>query len=354
MQAVICRERGSCAVEELPLAALGRSHVLVRIEASGICHSDVSVMTGDLAGALPCVLGHEGAGVVEEVGADVTIVRPGDRVVLSAIPTCGTCYFCARGEPYCCARADELRVAGFVDNGSAVRGAAGLGTFSDAVVVSELATIPVRTDLPAEQLALIGCAVLTGAGTAINLAQIGPGDSVVVIGAGGIGLCAIQGARLQGALPIIALDPVAASRELATKCGATHVFDPAEDGLNQLVRDLTSGVGADVVIDCVGSTAALDQAWAVSRRAGTIVEIGVPGPDVKVGVPLVQIPLSGKRLIGCVYGGSSIFRDVPHWVALTEAGRFDLAILLGRRITLDDVPTALGGPLGPGRTVIVP
>jgi S-(hydroxymethyl)glutathione dehydrogenase/alcohol dehydrogenase len=354
MSAVICRQLGNCAVEELPLAAPGRTDVVVRIEASGICHSDVSVLNGDLGGELPVVLGHEGAGVVVDAGADVTTVRPGDRVVLSAIPTCGRCYFCARGEPYLCSRAAEIWRRGFLDSGAPIRGASGLGTFADAVVVSELAAVPVRTDLPAEQLALLGCAVVTGAGSAINLASIEPGDSVLVIGAGGIGLSATQGARLQGACPLIVVDPVAGSRELATRCGATHTLDPRTDDVGEAVRELTNGIGVDTVFDCVGSSATLDQAWALSRRGGTVVEIGVPGPTVAVNVPLAQIPLSGKHLIGCVYGGTPVFRDIPAYVALAETGQLDLEVLLGERITLADVPAALTGPLGAGRTIIVP
>ena len=348
------RERGSCAIEELELVGPGRTDVVVRIEASGICHSDVAVLTGDLAVPVPVVLGHEGAGVVAEVGADVTTVRPGDRVVLSAIPTCGRCYFCARGEPYLCARAGDIWLDGFSDGAATIRGSSGLGTFSDAVVVSELAAVPVRTDLPADQLALLGCAVVTGAGSAINLASIEPGDSVLVIGAGGIGLCATQGARLKGATPLIVVDPVAGSRDLATRSGATHTFDPRADDVAGAVDELTSGIGVDTVIDCVGSTATFDQAWALSRRGGTIVEIGIPDPSVMVNIPLVQIPLTGKHIIGCVYGGSSVFRDMASYVALVESGQMNLGLLLGDRIGLADVPATLGGPLGAGRTIIVP
>jgi Zn-dependent alcohol dehydrogenase len=353
MTAVVTREHGSSALEELDLVAPGRTDVVVRIEASGICHSDVSVLTGDLPAPLPIVLGHEGAGEVVDVGPDVTTVRRGDRVVLSAIPTCGTCYFCARGEPFLCSN-PELRRAGFTDGTAEIRGTSGLGTFADAVVVSERSAVPVRTDLPADQLALIGCAVLTGTGSAVNLASIRTGDSVLVIGAGGVGLCAVQGARLKGAAPLIVTDPAPASRELAMVCGATHAFDPLTEDVDSLVRELTGGVGVDSVIDCVGSSATLDQAWAWSRRGATIVEVGVPAPSVAVNVPLVRIPLDGKRLVGCVYGGSSVFRDVPRYVALAEAGQMDFGVLLGRRVDLADVPALLSGPLGAGRTVIVP
>ena len=354
MSAVVMRSTGSCALEPLELAEPGRTDVVVRIEASGICHSDVAVLTGDLAVPMPVVLGHEGAGVVVEVGADVTVVRPGDRVVLSAIPTCGRCYFCARGEPNLCAAAAEIWLDGFRAGAEPIRGSSGLGTFADAVVVSERAVVPVQSDLPAEQLSLIGCAVVTGTGSALNLATIEPGDSVLVIGAGGVGLCAAQGARLKGAQPLIVVDPAPASRELALRCGATHSFDPRRDDVAAAVDELTAGVGVDTVLDCVGTTATFDQAFTLSRRGGTIVEIGIPPPSVGIGVPLVQVPLTGKRIIGCVYGGVSVFRDMPAYVALAESGRLDLDILLGDRITLPDVPDRLAGPLGPGRTVIVP
>ena len=354
MAAVVTRQLGSCSLEELGLRATTSRDVVVRIEASGICHSDVSVMTGDLPVRLPVVLGHEGAGTVTAVGADVATARVGDRVVLSAIPTCGTCYFCARAQPYLCANGAALRRPAFVDKATPINGASGLGTFADCLVVDERAAVAVHTDLPAEQLATIGCAVLTGAGAAINLASIGPGDSVLVIGAGGIGLAAIQGSRLQGALPIVALDPAPASRATAIGCGATHVFDPTADGVDEALTQLTDGIGFDTALDCVGSSGTLDRAWALTRRGGTVVEIGVPGPTVPVSVPLAQIPLSGKRLIGCVYGGSSVFHDIPRYVALAEAGALDLGALVGRRVSLEDVPALLAGPLGAGRTVIIP
>jgi len=354
MAAVVTRQLGSCSVESLALRPPAAHDVVVRIEASGICHSDISVMTGDLPGRLPVVLGHEGAGVVMEIGTEVTTVRVGDRVVLSAIPTCGICYFCARGEPNLCSNSATLRGLGFLDGSAPLGGAAGLGTFSDGVVVNERAAVAVRTDLPFEQLATLGCAVLTGAGSAMNLATIGPGDSVLVIGAGGIGLSGIQGARLQGALPIVALDPSPASRDLAGTCGATHVFDPTDAGVDEALMELTSGIGFDTALDCVGSSATLERAWALTRRGGTVVEIGVPASDVAVTVPLAQIPLTGKRLIGCVYGGSSVFHDIPRYVALAESGAMDLAALLGQRVRLVDVPRILAGPLGAGRTVIIP
>ena len=354
MSAVVVRSVGSCSLEPLALVEPGPGDVTVRLEASGICHSDISVLTGDLAVGLPSVLGHEGAGIVVDVGGDVSTVRPGDRVVLSAVPTCGLCYFCARGEPNRCAQMQKLRRPNFTDGTTTLRGAAGLGTFSEALVVSERAVVPVRSDLPADQLALLGCAVVTGAGAAINLATIAPGDSVLVIGAGGIGLAAIQGARIQGALPLVAFDPVSASRALAQASGATHCFDPRDDDVNDQIRALTAGIGVDTVIDCVGSAATFEQAWALCRSGGTIVMVGVPAPDVRMTVPLTEFALTGKRVIGCQYGGSSVFRDIPKYVALAEAGRMDLGIFVGQRVALDEVPSLLLGPLGPGRTVIIP
>lgn len=354
MTAVVCRSVGSCGIEALDLIPPSASEVLVRIEASGICHSDVSVLTGALPVPLPSVLGHEGAGVVVDVGSDVTLVRPGDRVVLSAIPACGMCYFCARAEPYLCSRSEQLRRPHFTDGTATVRGSSGLGTFSEAVVVSERAVIPVRTDLPSAQLALMGCAVLTGAGAAINIAAIGPGDSVMVIGAGGIGLCAIQGARVQGASPLIALDPAPASRDLARTSGATHAADPRDGAVDNMVLELTGGIGVDAVIDCVGMTSTFEQAWRLTRTGGTIVLIGIPGPDVRMSLLLAEATTAAKRIVGCRYGSSSVFRDVPRYVAMAEAGHMDFSILLGDHVSLADVPDLLGKPLGPGRTIIIP
>jgi S-(hydroxymethyl)glutathione dehydrogenase/alcohol dehydrogenase len=327
--------------------------VVVRVDASGLCHSDVALSNGELAGEFPVVLGHEGTGHVLDVGTAVRRVRAGDRVVLSAVPSCGHCWFCARAEPYLCACAGTLKRAPFLDGATAVRGASGLGTFSDVLVVDESAVVRVDTDLPAEELAVIGCAVLTGVGAVLNIAAVRAGDCVLVIGAGGIGLAAVQGARAAGAVPIIAIDPVEAARASAAGCGATHVFPPGQDAA-AAVLELTGGRGADAVIECVGTSDSFTSAWSLTRAGGQIVLVGVgTGGDVNP-IPLIDVVRSGRRVIGCVYGQASVHRDVPRYVRLAEAGALDLGRLVGRRVTLAEIPEFVRGPRsGAGRTVVV-
>ena len=352
MPAVIVRELGRAAVEPLALRAVGPTDVLVRIEATGICHSDVSVFNGTLGGRMPVVLGHEGAGTVIEAGGQVTRVKVGDRVVLAAIPSCGSCWHCARAEPNLCEQASKIRKPPFLDGDRAVEGASGLGTFTDALVLDERIVVPVQTDLGSDLLSLIGCAVITGTGTTLNIATVRAGTSVLVIGAGGIGLSAIQGARAQGAFPIVAIDPSAGALVAASASGATHTSAPGPDTVGEL-RELTQGRGFDVVVECVGNADTFDTAFKLSRRGAEIVLVGVGPRDIMMPVPLVDVVLSGKKLLGCVYGGTSVYRDIPRYVAMAERGLLDFEALVGRRITLADTPAALVSNHGPGRTVIV-
>ncbi len=353
--AVVARQLGSCDLETLHPRPLGARDVLVGITASGLCHSDISALDGTLAAKPPFVLGHEGAGEVLAVGPEVTSVAVGDRVVLNAIPTCGACPACSRGQATLCERSNRLRRPGFLDRGGvALYGLSGLGTFAGAVTLHEAAVTAVRTDLPAEQLALLGCAVLTGAGAVLNTAGVVAGDAVGVIGAGGVGLAAVQAARLAGAQPIVAIEPGDAARAIATRCGATHSYSPT-DATAEQIRELHRGRLLDVVIDCVGTAATVQHAWDLTRRGATIVAVGVGPRSAHVPVPLVEFALTGKRLVGCVYGDSSVGRDIGRYVALAEAGQLNLELLLGRRVTMDQVPAALQNPGNvPGRVVMVP
>lgn len=287
-----------------------------------------------------------------EAGGDITRIRVGDRVVLSAVPSCGTCWFCSRGEPYLCAHRYSLRRPPFLDGSHEIRGASGLGTFSDSLVVDERAAVVVDTDLPAEQLAVLGCAVLTGTGAALNIARLRVGDSVVVVGAGGVGLAAIQGARIAGAAPIVAIDPSEDSRRAARSAGATMVVEPG-DTVTDAVLGVTDGRGADVAIECVGTSASFAATWPTVRRGGEIVLVGVGHSAEPNPIPLLDVVLSGRRVTGCVYGQSSVHRDIPRYVALAESGGLDLAALIGRRVALEEIPQLLDAPAGHGRTVVV-
>jgi len=352
-RAIVVRDRATCALENVELRPLGDRDVLVRLSAGGVCHSDVSVVTGDLPVALPLVLGHEGAGTVEHVGRDVTRARAGDRVVLSAIPSCGWCHFCTRGQPVLCERSSSIRAPGFLDRGQPLAGLSGLGAFSDYVVVSELAVVALQTDLPHEQLAVLGCAVLTGAGAVLNAANVDAGDSVLVIGCGGIGLAAIQAARLAGAHPIIAVDITQSGRVGALACGATVACPPGEE-LEEAVRSATGGRGVECAVEAVGSERALRSAWELTRRGGAVVAVGLAAPDVQIPIAAAELPMSNRRLVGCTYGDSVVDRDIARYGALAEAGRLDLGALCARTVDFVDLPHLLGDhtELGGGRTIV--
>jgi S-(hydroxymethyl)glutathione dehydrogenase/alcohol dehydrogenase len=354
VRAVVSRGIGQCAVEELRLRPVGAHDVLVRIEASGICHSDISVADGTLDGPLPAVLGHEGAGTVVGTGPAVTGLRAGDRVVLVAVAPCGRCPACGRGESNLCRELRDVIAPAFLDGDVPVRGVSGLGTLADELVVDERAAVRVDTDLPAVQLAVIGCAVLTGAGAIVNIAATRAGDRVLVVGAGGVGLAAVQAAVAVGATAIVAVDPSAEARRAALACGATQAVDPASASVAPELTDVSRGAGFDVTLDCVGSPATFDLAWRQTRRGGHLVVIGVPPANVTVSLPIADVARSGRRISGCVYGGSSVHRDVPMYVDLAHAGRLHLDRLVGRTIELGDVPDIVRrGGHGPGRTVVV-
>ena len=316
--------------------------MLVRYEASGVCHSDLSVMNGTLPIPPPTVLGHEGAGIVEEIGRGVTRVAVGDRVVASFVPACGACWHCARGESQLC---ESPRPAGegcfHRPDGSVIGAALGPGTFAEACVMSENSVVKVETDLPGEQLALIGCGVTTGAGAALNSARVHPGATVAVIGCGGVGQATIQGARIAGASVIIAVDTVQSKLDMAAKLGATHTV-LAGDGHDPVaeVRDLTAGRGVDYAFEVIGSVATLRQALAMTRRRGTAVAVGVPAMTATLDVGISDLILSERRLIGSLYGSAQIRYDFPRLVRFAETGQLDLGAMVSRVMALDDINDA--------------
>jgi S-(hydroxymethyl)glutathione dehydrogenase / alcohol dehydrogenase len=315
--------------------------VVVRLAASGVCHTDRHVITGAMRSPLPVVLGHEGVGVVEDVGSAVQFVEPGDTVVLISAPTCGRCWYCARGETVRCTEASRIRgVARFSDGDhEPFTGFAGLGTFSEYVTVCETMVVPVRTQLPAEQLALVGCGVVTGVG-AVLTASVGAGSSVVVIGCGGVGLSVVQGARAVGATEIIAVDPVAMKREAACALGATVAVDPVADDVGAVARSLTGGRGADVAFEAVGSSRLAVEAMRATRPGGTTHVIGVSDPDEVLDISSSELLFTGRTLAGSLYGGGNPHRLIPELVAMAEAGRIDLAAMVTRTIDLEQVNEA--------------
>ncbi|MFA1546249.1 Zn-dependent alcohol dehydrogenase [Actinomadura chokoriensis] len=330
-------------VEDLPVPDVGPRDVLVRVTASGICHTDLNVIEGRTALPLPIVPGHEGCGIVAETGPEVRRVRVGDRVLASVSPACGHCRRCVDGMSNHCELNPVVKAAPRFELGDGRLAAAlcGCGTFAEAMVVHEASVVPVETDLPDEELALLGCGVTTGVGAVLNTAAVVPGSSVAVIGCGGVGQSVVQGARIAGAAVIVAVDPVPGRREASVRAGATHIVDPAAGDPVEQVRELTGGHGADYAFEVVGSPELMVQAFDMVRVEGTVTLVGMPAAGATLTLPALQAVFSGKRLAGSVVGGAQILRDFPRFIRLAEAGRLDLRSMVSRRIGLDEINDGL-------------
>ncbi|MFO7590926.1 MAG: Zn-dependent alcohol dehydrogenase [Acidimicrobiia bacterium] len=337
--AVFTELNGPLSVEDVTPTDPGPRDVVVRVTASGLCHSDLSVMNGSLPMPPPAILGHEGAGVVEHVGPEVSRVKVGDRVIGSFIPACGICWFCLNDQSNLCENTYTVMMnpRATRGDGTMLPAMTGLGTFAEQMIVDEMSVVKVETDLPDDQLALIGCGVTTGVGAALNTAEVKPGSFVVVIGCGGVGQAVIQGARIAGAARIVAVDTVALKRDTALKLGATDVIDPADGDLAGQVMGLTGGRGADYVFEVIGNTDLITAAFMATRAGGTTIAVGVPRSDESVSIPTFPLVLQEKRLLGCVYGSAQVRRDFPRLIGLIETGRLDVGDMVSRTITLDEI-----------------
>ncbi len=340
MRAAVAYEAGQpLVVEEVSALPLGPRDVRVEVRASGICHTDVSVIDGLMSIPFPFVPGHEGCGVVEEVGREVRRVRVGERVLVAVAPACGTCWWCVHGlSNHCELNSQVMALPRWqLGDGRSATALCGCGTFSESMVVHEASLVPVETGLADEELALLGCGVTTGLGAALNTARVTPGASVAVIGCGGVGQSVVQGARIAGAALIIAIDPVEGRRQASLKVGATHVVDPAVADPIESVRALTHGRGVDYSFEVVGRPELMVQAHEMARAGGTVTLVGMPPGDSTLALPAVQAVFSGKHVVGSVVGDAQILRDFPRFVALAEAGLLDLGSLVSNRIKLDDI-----------------
>jgi NDMA-dependent alcohol dehydrogenase len=335
--AVLEHPREPLQIQEVDLEAPHAGEVMVQIGATGVCHSDIGVFTEKLPNPMPVVLGHEGAGTVIEVGEGVQDLAPGDRVVLSWLPQCGECFYCVKGQPQLCERAGVAFAKGmlldgstrFSRNGQAIYQMAGLGTFSRHCVIPARSAIKIPETIPLTSAALIGCGVLTGWGAAVNTAGIRVGDTVAVLGCGGVGLNAVQGARMAGADTIIAIDLHDERLALAEQLGATHILKPS-DTISRQVRALTGGRGVDVTLEVVGRQGTVDDAIRMTRRGGQVILVGAASDDVKVNVPAFSgVVMTEKIIRGSLYGSSNVQRDVPKLVRLYESG----ALLLDQLVT---------------------
>jgi Zn-dependent alcohol dehydrogenase len=324
--------------------------IRIRVAACGVCRSDLSMQDGTLPVPMPVVLGHEASAVVEEVGEGVDDLAAGDHVVVSWVPQCGDCFFCRRGQPQLCQAADVVLLAGGLLDGTPrlrLDGAplfqmSGAGAFSTETVVPASAAVKIPHDLPLDVAALLGCAVLTGVGAALNTATIRPGDAVAVVGCGGVGLNIIQGARIAGAGTIVAVDVSPAKLDIARELGATHTVDAGTVDAANAVRDLTAQRGADVAFEALGQGRTIEQTVDMTRRGGQAVLVGIPRLDVMLTLPaMLGVVLAERTVKGCWYGSSDIRRDVPRLVDLYRDGRLRLDELVSRRIDLAQVNEAL-------------
>jgi S-(hydroxymethyl)glutathione dehydrogenase/alcohol dehydrogenase len=328
-------------VEDIELPPTGPGQVRVRLAAAGVCHSDLSLAKGTLRQQVPAVLGHEGAGVVAEVGAGVTSVTRGDHVLLIWSPPCRECWYCARDEPWLCVRAGEAagRPYASTAGGEPLYPGLGVAAFAEETVVAERAVVRLPEDVPLDTAALLGCAVITGVGAVLHTAEVRHGESVAIFGLGGVGLSAVQGARIAGAAQIIAIDPSGAKESVARQMGATEVLTTGQDVVARL-RELTEGRGVDHAIECVGRSDAIRTAWASTRRGGRTTVVGIGSREDPLVFNALEVAYWGRRLEGCLYGSADPAVDIPMLLEHVNAGHIDLAALISDRIGLDDIESA--------------
>ncbi len=349
MKAAICYAFGQpLVVEDVTLDPPEAGEVKVRLGASAICHSDIHYAEGAWGGRLPAIYGHEAAGVVEEVGPGVSSVSPGEHVVVTLIRSCGACIFCARGAPYLCEF--QFRLDGcdchHGKDGQDIKQGLRTGAFAEYVVVEESQAVPIPNDVPLDSASLMACGVLTGFGAVVNTAKVPAGASVVVIGTGGVGLNAVQGAAFSGARPVIAIDLSAAKLETAKAFGASHVISPAADDVPAAVKDLSEGRGADFVIVTVGSVKAIAQGLELLCKAGTLVIVGMPALGATVGFDPLNLADRSQRILGSKMGSSQPRLEIPRLVEHYREGRLKLDELISGRYPLEQINAAIASVNG--------
>ena len=324
-------------VQPIPTPA---DSVRVKIHATGVCHSDLHAMTGMVPQTMPAVLGHEGAGEIVEVGANVTDIAVGDHVIVNWLPSCGACKTCLQGKPYLCMVyvMKSFTEANFTAGDSPYFGMAGTGTFAEEVVLPRAGVVKIPNDVPYDVASLIGCGVMTGVGSVINTAKVKPGSTVLVIGCGGVGTSVIQGARIAGASFIVAVDMLDKKLEWAKQFGATHAVKP--DDLPAVMGELTEWGGFDYTFDVVARSSTIRQAYDNTARGGTMTIVGVGAATDMAQFSAFELLFSDRTILGSVYGSGHPARDFPRLIALWKAGRLDLEGMITRRIGIDDINDA--------------
>ena len=318
----------------------GPGEAVVRVQACGVCHTDLHYREGGITDEFPFLLGHEAAGVVESVGSGVVSVEPGDFVVLNWRAVCGECRSCRRGRPWYCFTTHNATQPMTLSDGTPLTPALGIGAFAEKTLVAAGQCTKVDPSARPEAVGLLGCGVMAGLGAAMLTGEVGSGDSVAVFGCGGVGCAAIAGSRLAGASTIIAIDLDPGKLELATQFGATDVVDASSGDVVEAVRALTGGNGADVCIEAVGNPKVMEQAFYARDLAGTLVQVGVPTPDMRIDLPMIDFFGRGGRLRPSWYGDCLPSRDFPVLVDLYLDGRLDLDRFVSETIGIDQVEAA--------------
>jgi len=335
-------------IDRVDIAGPGPGQVLVRVHHCGLCHSDVSIITGESPVGFPVVLGHEASGIVAEVGPGVTSLVAGDHVMLTPVPVCGRCYWCLRGEPGACVNSIGIITQTLPDGSTPLsRGdevvyqGLGVAGFAEYCVVVESGAVKIPDDVPLDVVAVIGCSVQTGAGAVFNTAKVAPGDTVLVMGLGGIGVAIVQGARIAGASQIIVSDPVAHRRDAAAHFGATAAIDPATTDVAEECRSLTGGIGVDHAFDAVGSSALVQAGFDASRNGGTTVLVGGGPIDEVLSISRIALMVSEKKLVGCLLGSANSLREIPRLVDFYRRGMLDLDSMITARRPLSEINDAV-------------
>jgi len=331
-------------IEEIDLDPPGHGEVLVKIGAAGLCHSDLSVINGDRPRPMPMALGHEAAGIVEEVGEGVTDLKRGDHVVLVFVPSCGHCGPCAEGRPALCEPGAAANGAGtllsgerrLTRGGKPINHHLGCSVFAEYATVSRRSVVKIDPELPLDEAALFGCAVLTGVGAVVNTAQVRAGASVAVIGLGGVGLASLLGAAASGARHIIAVDLSEAKLDLAKALGATHTFNAGDSDCQERIREVTSG-GVEYAFELAGSVRALELAYRITRRGGTTVTAGLPPPTATFALPAVNLVAEERTLKGSYIGTCVPSRDIPRYIDLYRQGRLPVNRLMSGTLKLEEI-----------------
>jgi len=337
--AVMYERRKPLVIDDLDLVEPGPGEVEVQLVASGVCHSDLHHLQRDTATKPPAVLGHEGAGIIRAVGPGVTRVKTGDHVVIAFGPKCGECYYCLRGQPYLCTPSYTVRPRLFKGD-TPVNQFIEAATYAERTVVFERNVVKLRDDAPMDKCCLIACGVATGVGAVVNTAHVEAGSNVVVIGAGGVGLNVVQGARLAGATRIIAVDLLDKKLEFAREMGATHVINAGREDTVEAVKALTGGIGADYAFEVIGNPRTIAQAYDSVHKGGKAVVVGVADENAELTIKPVWMMRTGRTLMGCNYGSARPQVDFPKLVDLYMEGRIKLDELITRRYSLDEINDA--------------